>query len=238
MGLLDLPAPLLAWADLQLARVAPETARLLLWATASAILSMLLYWALSPQRRLALLAEEERALRDRLSDPSAEMSAGIGSAGRLMRLALLRLGLVLLPACAATLPVISVMVWLQAHYAYELPAANAEVPVRVEPEAGAGRFVAGDPARIEIRDGQGGLVQSVALGAPVPIVHKRVWWNALIGNPLGYLPDGSSIDRIEIDLPEKRYLSVGPNWMRNWETLFVAALLAGSLAIKLLVRIR
>ena len=238
MGFLDLPAPLLSWADRLLARAAPESARILVWAIAAAVASMLLYWALSPQRRLARLAAEERMLRERLSDASAEMADGLGSAGRLLRLALLRLGLVLLPACVAALPVICIMVWMQAHYAYEMPAANAEMPVRVEPKAAEGRVVAGNPVRVEVRNGQGALIQSVPLGAPVPVVHKRVWWNALVGNPLGYLPDNAAIDRIEIDLPEKHYLPVGPDWMRRWESLFIAALLAGSLAIKLAFRIR
>lgn len=238
MGLLDLPAPLLSWTDLQLARAAPEAARILVWAAAAAVLSMLLYWVLSPQRRLARMAAEERSLRGRLDDAHATMADGLASAGRLLRLALLRLGLVLLPACIATLPVLCIMVWLHAHYAYEMPQANAEVAVRVEPKTAEGRLIAGDPARVEVRDAGGALLQSVPLGAAVPVVHKRVWWNALIGNPLGYLPDGSTIDRIEIDLPEKRYLSVGPGWMRGWESLFVATLLAGSLLLKLLFRIR
>lgn len=238
MGLLDLPAPFLSWTDRLLARAAPEFARLLLWAVAAAVVSMVLYWALSPQRRLALLAAEERMLRDRLSNASVEMADGLGSARRLLRLALLRLGLVLLPACIAALPVICIMVWLQAHYAYEMPAPNAEVPVRVESGAAEGRVVAGDPARLEVRDGGGALIQSLPLDAPVPVVHKRVWWNTLIGNPLGYLPDDAAIDRIEIGLPEKRYLPVGPDWMRSWESLFIAALLVGSLAIKLVFRIR
>lgn len=238
MGLLDLPAPILSWTDGQFGRAAPETARILLWAAMAAILSMLLYWLLSPQRRLARLAAEERSLRDRLNDAPAKMADGLASAGRLLRLALLRLGLVLLPACIATLPVICIMAWLHTHYAYEMPPANAEIAVRVAPGRAEGRLVAGNPARVEVRDAGGALLQSVPLGAAVPTVHKRVWWNALIGNPLGYLPDNSAIDRIEIDLPEKRYLSIGPDWMRTWEALFIAALLAGSLVIKLLFRIR
>lgn len=239
MGLLDLPAPALAWTDLQLARAAaPETARILLWAAAAAILSMLLYRVLSPQRRLAQLAAEERLLRSRLNDTPAEMAEGLASAGRLLRLALLRLGLVLLPALAAALPVICIMIWLNAHYAYEMPPDHAEVAVRVQPANAEGRLVAGDPAQVEVRDRQGALLHSLPLGAAIPVVHKRLWWNALVGNPLGYLPDDSAIDRIEIGLAEKHYLAIGPDWMRGWEPLFIATLLAGSLAIKLLFRIR
>lgn len=238
MGLLDLPAPLLAWTDGLLARAVAETARVVIWAAAAAVLSMLLYWLLSPQRRLRLLAVEERALRERLSDTSAQLSDGLNSAGRLLRLALLRIGLVLLPACIAALPVVCIMAWLHTHYAYAIPPADAEVPVRVEPQAATARFVAGAPARVEVHNGDGALLQSVPIDAAVPVVHKRVWWNALIGNPLGYLPDDSAIERIEIGLPAKRYLAIGPAWMRSWEALFITALLAGSLAIKLLFRIR
>jgi hypothetical protein len=65
-----------------------------------------------------------------------------------------------------------------------------------------------------------------------------VWWNRLIGNPLGYLPDDGPVERIDIDLPPRHVLSVGPEWVRTWLMPFFGALLVTSLLIKIVFRIR
>src|SRR3546814_11655026 len=66
MGLLDLPAPLFGWLDGALGHLMPATARLILWGIAAAILSMVLYKALSSQERIAVTkakaAEARRTL--------------------------------------------------------------------------------------------------------------------------------------------------------------------------------
>jgi hypothetical protein len=81
------------------------------------------------------------------------------------------------------------------------------------------------------------VVERVALSAPVPTIHKRQWWNALVGNPIGYLPDTSRLESIELALPQKEYLTVGPAWLRAWYVVFLGALLVVSLAIKVAARI-
>ena len=86
-------------------------------------------------------------------------------------------------------------------------------------------------------DGAGNVVERVPLSAPVPTIHKRQWWNALVGNPIGYLPDTSRLEWIELALPQKEYLTVGPAWLRAWYVVFLGALLAVSLAIKVAARI-
>ena len=45
------------------------------------------------------------------------------------------------------------------------------------------------------------MVRHFPLSAPVPTIHKRQWWNALVGNPLGYLPDSSRLEGIELVCP-------------------------------------
>jgi hypothetical protein len=81
------------------------------------------------------------------------------------------------------------------------------------------------------------VVQRFWLSAPVPTIHKRQWWNALIGNPLGYLPDSSRLEWIELGLPQREYLPFGPAWLRAWYVVFFGVLLAASLAIKVGARI-
>lgn len=240
MGLLDIPAPMLSWTDQQLSGTFPDFARVVLWAALTAALSMAIYWLISPQRRLGRLAIEEQSLKEQLNDDAADWSEGVASARQLLRLALLRLALVLPPTIIAALPVVSVMAWLHTHYAYNMPAPSDTVDVRVVPPLAHGGVVAPDdaPPRVEVRDNRDQLLQAVPLFAAVPVLHKRLWWNALIGNPMGYLRDDAPVERIEIDLPEKLYLPVGPLWLRTWHTPFLVTLLVSSLMLRFLFRVR
>ena len=240
MGLLDLPVSALAWVDVRLAAILPAAARIVLWGGIGAVTSMGLYWLVSPQRRIAHIAAEERRLKERLRDEDTAVADGLASAQELLRLALLRLGLVLLPVLVAALPVVCLAVLLETRYAHALPPPGHAATVKVEPDTAHGiwRVENGAPPRVDVLDDRGLVLQSLPISAPVPVVHKRLWWNALIGNPLGYLPAEGPVERIEIRLPERRYLSFGPDWIRGWEALFVATLLAGSLLLKFLFRIR
>ena len=72
---------------------------------------------------------------------------------------------------------------------------------------------------------------------PAPVVHKRQWWNTLIGNPAGYLEPSNPAEAIYLDLPKKQMLPFGPSWMRGWEFLYFLLLIIGSLGWKLIWRI-
>lgn len=238
MGLLDLPASLWSWADAQMALL-PAIARIVAWGVLGAILSLGLYWFLSPQRRIARIADDEQRLKETLRDDSIEMADGLAAAKGLLRLAFARLGLVTVPVLLAAIPLLSLMTWMEAHYAYSLPQPGQVADVRVEPKIAEGRWVPANanPPRVEVLDGQGSILQSLPILAPVPVIEKRFWWNVLIGNPLGYLSDDSPIDRIDIGLPANQYLSVGPDWARGWLAPFILSLLAGSLLLKFAFRI-
>lgn len=248
MGVFDLPAPLFAWLDGLMSGVAPPTLRLVLWGVVGAVLSMALYWALSPQRRIARTKAEAAEARRALDAYDGEFAGAWPLIRRTLRLALKQVGLVAWPAVAASLPVLAMLAWLSTAYGYALPAAGTEVDVRTFPRALPARLVHGAdeeepppssaaPPRIVVADESGRVVGSVPLTAPVSTLHKREWWNALFGNPAGYLPDDAPLERIEIDLPQKEYIALGPAWLRSWYVVFFAALLAGSLAIKIAARI-
>lgn len=240
MGLLDLPASLWSWTDAQMAALLPATARIVAWGAVAAVLSLGLYWILSPQRRIAGIAADERRLKATLQDDSTEMADGLTAAKGLLRLALTRLGLVTVPVLVAAVPLLSLMTWMEAHYAYSLPQQGHVADIHVEPEIAEGRWVpaaAAAPPRVDLLDGQGLILQSLSVSVPVPVIEKRFWWHALIGNPLGYLADDSPVDRIDISLPANEYLSIGPDWMRGWVPLFIFSLLVGSLFLKFAFRI-
>jgi hypothetical protein len=240
MGFFDLPVSALSWADAKLAMVLPDALRIAAWGILGAALSMTLYRLVSPQRRLERIAAEERALKKTLRDDTTALADGLASAGRLLQLAGLRLCLAVPAVVVAMLPVLFLMPWLDTRYAYELPPPERSAVVHASPSTIQGVWVA-DAAmtpRIELRDENGGVVRSEPITAPVPVIQKRVWWNRLIGNPLGYLPDDGPVERIDIDLPPRHVLSVGPEWVRTWLMPFFGALLVTSLLIKIVFRIR
>jgi hypothetical protein len=59
----------------------------------------------------------------------------------------------------------------------------------------------------------------------------------LLGNPAGYLPEQVSVDEIRINLPAQQFLPFGPDWARNWLTLFLIASVSGALLTKKIFKI-
>jgi hypothetical protein len=239
VGLLDLPAPLFGWLDGLLSSFASPSLRLVLWGVIGAVLSMGAYWLLSPQKRIAQAKADAIGARRALDAYDGEFADAWPLIGRVLSAAIRQLGLVTLPALLASLPVLTLLVWLGTAYGYTFPG-DAEIPVRTVPEAGATRAQAVQaPAghEVVVLDAAGTVVERISLSAPVPTIHKRQWWNALVGNPIGYLPYSSRLEWIELGLPQKQYLTVGPAWLRAWYVVFLGVLLAASLAIKVAARI-
>jgi hypothetical protein len=245
VGLLDLPAPVFAGLDSLLSGLAPPTLRLVLWGVVAAVLSMGAYWLLSPQTRIAQAKADALAARRALDAYDGELAEAWPLMGRVLRTALRQLGLVTSPALLGSLPVLALLAWLSTTYGHAFPPAGADIPVRTTPEAGEARVqpvqaeadAAAEGHQIVVLDDAGTVVERFLLSAPVPTIHKRQWWNALIGNPIGYLPDSSRLEWIELGLPQQEYLSVGPSWLRAWYVVFFGVLLAASLAIKVAARI-
>ncbi len=240
MGLLDLPSPLLSWADAAALGALPPWARLGIWGVVAALLSMGTYGLLSPQHRIAWSIAEQHRLTIMLRDEQTGAGEGLAVSRRLLAVALGRIGLVIGPVLAAAVPVLCLMTWLDARYGYDFPPVD-EIPVlQVRPPAAHIRWVVdgGGVARVEILDADGEVVQAVPLHMAVPVVHKRVWWNFVAGNPIGYLaPDGPA-ERIDIGLPVRRYLDIAPGWLGSWEALFLGTLIAVSLLIKRAARLQ
>jgi hypothetical protein len=246
VGLLDLPAPLFAGLDSLLSGLAPPTLRLVIWGVIAAALSMGAYWLLSPQKRIAQAKADALAARRALDAYEGEFGHAWPLMGRVLRTALRQLGLVTSPAILGSLPVLTLLAWLSTTYGHAFPADGADIPVRTVPQSAEARVqtvqaetpAAADLGRqVVVLDEAGNVVERFLLSAPVPTIHKRQWWNALIGNPLGYLPDSSRVEWIELGLPQREYLPVGPSWFRAWYVVFFGVLLAASLAIKAAARI-
>jgi len=95
------------------ARIAalPVLARLALWGFGSGALSMGLYAAISPQRRLAELKGQVRAVRAELNGYDGEFADAMPLLRRQIALSFRHLGLTIGPALLAAAPMIAVLAW-------------------------------------------------------------------------------------------------------------------------------
>jgi hypothetical protein len=241
LGLFDLPGPLFALLDHGFGLVAPPVVRLVLWGLVGAAISMGVYWLLSPQQRIVEVKASALAARRALDSHDGDLSDAWPLMRRMLRSALRQLGLVSVPAVLASLPVIALLAWLSTAYGYILPAGEGAVDVQTVPEGFQARLAPSHTQaaqhQIVVTDQAGRVVERVPMAAPASKIHKRQWWNSLIGNPAGYLPEQAFLERIEIGLTERQYLSVGPSWLRAWYVVFFMALFLGSLGIKVAARI-
>jgi hypothetical protein len=235
MGLLDLPAPFFEFVDRSLLGALPPLARLILWAIAGAAVSLTLYRWLSPQRRIAEAKAAALDARRRLSAHDGDLESALPLMRQSMKAALRHVGLVLPGALIASLPVLALLVWLDATYGYQLPQDRQAPAVSVEPANYSGRWQPN--GSIEVRDQSGAEVARLTLAEPITQIGKHQWWNALVGNPAGYLPEQGPVERVTIALPERQYLPIGPDWLRSWLTVALTALVITSLLIMRIARI-
>ncbi len=245
MGALDLPGLAFGWVD-QMMQALPAPGRLVLWAMIAAALSMAIYRFASPQTRIARAQRDALAARCALDGYDGEFAEAWPLIRNVLKTAVQRIGLVLPGVLLAMLPILAMLAWLSTSYGYRFPDRDTAVEVAAKPaEAGVAAELSVMPHqarrpeqhRLLLRDPTGAIATSIPLPKPVPVVEKRRWWHALVGNPAGYLPADSAVDRVEIALPAQDMLRMGPAWLRGWEPLFFAVMLGASLAIKRVWRI-
>ncbi len=253
MGLFDLPSPVLAWADGAAGAVLPPVARLVLWALLGSAVSMALYRLLSSQGKMARLKAEIAGTRGEIAAYDGDLDGMRPLLMRSIGLSLRQVALAVGPAVLASLPLLVLLVWLENAYGFALPQPGETIEVRLSPAAADARWQGSgseggpggadhvvwpdDGSAMVLVDGLGHTLLSLPPPAAVPVIHKRLWWNALIGNPLGYLPEESPVDEIEIELPRQRHLDAGPSWLGRWETVFFTVLVLASVAIKVVFHI-
>jgi hypothetical protein len=232
MGVLDLPAPLYIAVDRWLASALPPTGRFVLWGVAAGALSMIVYHLLAPRGKIAACKRRFAAARRRLwaEEDFARAAPLIGAQ---FAAAFKRVGLALPPSLIALMPVMTVAIWLDTAYGHTLDVESKPPGTVVRPDGFDARVIAVSqgPPRLEVRPrgtASEPLVQH-EMTAAVTRIEKRRWWNALIGNPSGYLPEDGPVESVALDLPSREYLSFGPTFMRSWPMLFFSAVALASL---------
>ncbi|MDP2696696.1 hypothetical protein [Thalassospira sp.] len=241
MGIFDWPAPAFHLFDSLMAGLIGPFGRVLVWAALCAVISMALYMLLSPQKRIRAVKDDLAASRRALAaDDGDDFEAGMALAKKQLAQSLKLVAVVVGPAVAASLPALALIVWLGGQYGYACPASGTSPNITAEPADATVQQVdttpplwgEGDCPVVELPAMDAGQTVRVSLDAPIPVLHHREWWNVLIGNPAGYLPDETPVERVEFDLPVQEIIAAGPGWTRTWELTFFAALILVSLGVK------
>ncbi len=222
---------------------------------------MALYALISPQARIAgvkVALREAQGLLAASDESFAELKLLVQ---RTLSLAFKHLMLVFVPALVSSLPLICILVWASSQFGYQFPMPGETISLSVQPTSAVPKLnwlldLAGPdyvspeytgsvwtvvwPAEdhsLTISDAEGNQLISIPPPFAVPQIHKRLWWNSLLGNPLGYLPQTGPVDSVALDLPARHYLPIGPGWLRGWLALFFIAATLSALTIKGFFRI-
>ena len=252
-GIFDIPAPLFELIDAALAGFLPDTIRLILWGIAAGAGSMGLYWLTSPQKKLKQAKQDANAARQAMSSYDGDFDGIFPLMVRSLSTSMRHFGLALGPALLGSLPVLFLMVWMSGSYGYRMPEPGTHVTVATFGQTAPLAWTDGTHEGMEtswtvnwppagktlsLTDAAGNSLLSLPLAHPVPVRHKRVWWNILFANPLGSLSPDAPVEAIEIGLKARVFVPFGPGWIQGWEALFILVVLVASVAIKIIFRIR
>jgi hypothetical protein len=248
-----LALPAFAAVDRAMAGFLSPLPRLIVWGCLMSVLLMALYRLISPQRKLAVIKAGAAATRRQMAAFDGEFDQLMPLVRRSLTLSLQQIAWILGPALVASLPLISCLMWLYSAYSFRLPAPREAVVVAVSPTS---EPVGAQPQNHLARSGdgwqlawpqpgktvtlldRGGRTLARLSGAPgSDFVEPFQWWNRLIGNPAGFIPAGSPVQRLEFRLPALEVVSIGPAWVRGWETPFFLTLIIVSIVIKVVFRI-
>ncbi len=261
-GILDWPGVVFGLINEPLVAIFPEPIVLAFWALLSSWLTMWVYRRFSNQEEMAALKPQVKAIQKELSSYDGEFAGLMPLIRENFRLSGRHILLALGPALLAGVPVLFVLVWVSNAFGVTMPAAGASVEVKAVATGSADmsgwQWQGASAENVPESDEPGrawrvswpGPGSSAALiderdeevlelppPHPAPVVHKRQWWNTLIGNPAGYLEPASPAEAVYLELPKKQMLPFGPSWMRGWEFLYFVLLVAGSLGLKYFWRI-
>lgn len=252
MGLFDLPAPLFSAVDGVLGMALLPVLRLVIWGILAGWLTMVVYRRLSNQEKIGELKAQQKIQQKIIAEFDGEFGELMPLIRHTLALGFRQLGLALGPALLATIPILFIVIWVAGEFGFETPVAGSEVLLSAEPanndihwssttevkitEDGWAVNWPAEGQSLTMTDGRQPLLV-LPLEHNIPIIHKKKWWNLLMANPIGYLPDDGKTEVIRIALPEPVMIGAGPSWIRGWMFSFFVTFLLSSLAFKFLLRI-
>ena len=255
MGVFDLPAPAFYFLDDKLSFL-PDFVRLFSWGILAGVLGIVFYALISPQNTISQIKGELREAQGQLAASDESFDELWQLIKKTLALSLKHLGFVFVPALVSSLPIICILAWASNQFSYQFPEPGEQLILSAQPESAASKMdwqsgVATpryddsvwqfewpeQDQSLALSDDAGNLLLTIPPPAATPQIHKQLWWNSLLGNPAGYLPQQSPVNSVTISLPEQRYLAFGPAWVGNWLTLFFIAAMFSGLMVKWLLKI-
>ena len=252
MGFFDILNPVFTGIETYLLSWIPAWARVALYGLGSGIVTMLLYAKVSNQDALTQgkSASKEALSALRKLDPEAEFDVVLATMRKAIAAPLRQAKNAAIPALWASLPLIFVLVWLDNSYSYQAPPVGSSIQALTEPfvplqESDSVHRTEGqtysltwpESGQIELQSLSGDLIISIPSSTHVPLIHKRKWWNMLIGNPAGYIDESAPFDSVEFTHTPRELIGFGPHWIRSWLFIYFAVLMASSIAIKVKFKI-
>lgn len=251
MGFFDLLNPVFAVIDSYALGWAPAWLIVSIYGLVSGVITMLVYARVSNQEALSRgKIESKEALAEmKALDPDAEPDVVMATMKRAISAPLNQAKNSLLPALAASVPLIFIMVWISQTYSYDTPEAGSLIPVQVNPDTSllesngiqavedGYQMVWPSSGELELMDEGGAIVAAIPSSLSIGILHKHQWWNALFSNPAGYLDDSSPVDSVTLSLPNIELVGFGPDWLRTWWFFYFLVLMSAAIGIKVKFKI-
>ena len=252
-GWLDIASPVLSWIEDHLLFWLPNVLRIIIWGVLASLGSMAIYKWISNQARIAETKNKLQNTRSELNAFDGDLAELWPLLGRNLALAGRQLGLTFVPAMAASLPVIFILIWMSNIHDALTPRVGEEISVQAmvddEHQLPPIRWQGGkaqeageqgvwqiawpsDEQPMRLIDSDGMTLLTLPGEAPVQTTHQKRWWNVLVGNPSGYLPSPGDVDTVVIALPRAEFQPFGPWWLRSWITLFFGVIVIASLSLK------
>ena len=249
MGLFDVLTPLFQTLfDSYLFQLNPLVVVIVIGGLSGA-LSMWLYVFTSPQEKIALIKQQIKTLKADIINAKIDDDV-LPLHKKLLSLSLKNLAQVLIPVVLSSLPVLFLLVPVDAVFSSKEPAAGDKIVVRYLPRTLRVEFLSDDiieedgefyliwPGSGEFRFvGGEGDPYGGSLVEPKPIIHKFQWWNMLFANNNGYLPTDSSLDSLVFIYPQREMVSFGAEWFRTMFFWFFVSTFSVSILIKLIFKI-
>lgn len=248
-GLLGIPFLLYSAVDRVIAGVLGSAGTVIVLSLTCSVIVMLLYRLCSPQAELKRIKLRMREIQAALLADPDDLRAVLRLSGENIRIALKRFLFTVLPTCIAILPLLSVTSWINSRYGAAFPSSGEVVAVQVIPGdvsilspapdgvAFMTNAVAVAAGSFSVLDESQSLLVTVRDSMSSSFIARKVWWNVLMGNPLGYLSPDSDIEALVFDVKRQNVLPFGPDWMRRWEALFFVCMALGSFSLKIFLKV-
>jgi uncharacterized membrane protein (DUF106 family) len=253
MSIANCTFPVLGEVDHFFAELFPPFIRVCIWGIISGSMSIGVYALLSPQKLIrekkSKIAELQRAF---LKADDVEFRMVIALSVRNLKQSFSMLGMVLGPTILSLVPNLIILVWINVFYSYEEPIAGTPVSMAAVPasivltviengvpviKSDSGAAWPENGHYVSIIGPDGIELTRLPHHPPVSAVRKWRWWNILLGNDAGYIPQHSAVEEIHFDLKRWHLLNGFPKWLATWEFPFITSVFAWSVALKLGFRI-